>query len=225
MFITLNDEHLVFVAYSARYRLKRFCKSLYSILIYVIHSVPTSLELGFYLLPDPSCSFSCHLAKTMKRPCDISLASLPLLNRSSACVKALGTIGLIKLGSCWRSVNARKTSKTRMTLGIIGFIPYGAIQGSGGEEVHQPYRKILSQTNQSVTFPVILKLLVIMIGISEIPHSQWKCGAAFQAPGAAGWKLHPSFLILSAFVLWTWKRPYRIPSDSSVGGGWAPLWR
>ena len=46
-FISLNIKHLVFVAYSIEFELKRSCKSLYSVFIYVFNNVPTSLELGF----------------------------------------------------------------------------------------------------------------------------------------------------------------------------------
>ena len=44
--ISLNIKYLVHVVYSIEYRLKRICKSLYSVFIYVLHNVPTSLELG-----------------------------------------------------------------------------------------------------------------------------------------------------------------------------------
>ena len=44
----MNIKYLVFVVYSIEYRLKRICKSLYSVFIYVLHNVPTSLELGLY---------------------------------------------------------------------------------------------------------------------------------------------------------------------------------
>ena len=46
-FISLDIKYLVFVVYSIEYKLKRICKSLYSVFIYDLHNVPTSLELGF----------------------------------------------------------------------------------------------------------------------------------------------------------------------------------
>ena len=48
-FISYNIKYLVIVVYSTEYNLKRFCKSLFSVFIYVLHNVPTSLELGFVL--------------------------------------------------------------------------------------------------------------------------------------------------------------------------------
>lgn len=47
MNVHLNINDLVFVVYSIGYRLKRICKSLSSLFIYILHNVPTSLELGF----------------------------------------------------------------------------------------------------------------------------------------------------------------------------------
>ena len=46
-FISFNIKYLVFVVYSIEYKLKRICYSLHSIFIYVLHNVPTSLELRF----------------------------------------------------------------------------------------------------------------------------------------------------------------------------------
>ena len=47
-FISLNIKYLIFEVYSIENRLKRICKSLYSVFIHVLHNVPTSLELGLY---------------------------------------------------------------------------------------------------------------------------------------------------------------------------------
>lgn len=44
-FISLNIKYFVFVVYSMECRLKGICKSLY--FVYILHNVPTSLELGF----------------------------------------------------------------------------------------------------------------------------------------------------------------------------------
>lgn len=46
-FISFNIKYLVFVVYSIEYRLKGICKSLYFVFVYILHNVPTSLELGF----------------------------------------------------------------------------------------------------------------------------------------------------------------------------------
>ena len=42
-----NITYLVFVVYSIEYKLKRTCKSLYSVFINILHNVPTSLESEF----------------------------------------------------------------------------------------------------------------------------------------------------------------------------------
>ena len=58
-FISLTIRYLVFVVYSIEYNLKRIYKSLYSVFIYILHNVPTSLELGFVLV---YCIFVHHTA-------------------------------------------------------------------------------------------------------------------------------------------------------------------
>ena len=42
-------KYLHFVVYSIEYNLKRICKSLYSVFLYVLPNISTSLELGFVL--------------------------------------------------------------------------------------------------------------------------------------------------------------------------------
>lgn len=59
IYITLNIKYPVFVVYSVVCRLKRISKSLYSVFIYILHSVPTSLELGF--VPCQPCVVKCKV--------------------------------------------------------------------------------------------------------------------------------------------------------------------
>ena len=52
--ISLNIKYLVFVVYSIEFKLKRICKSLYSVFIDdVLRNILTSLQLFFFKL----CSF------------------------------------------------------------------------------------------------------------------------------------------------------------------------
>ena len=46
-FLSSNIKYLVFAVYSIEHKLKRICKSWYSVFIYDLHNMPTSLVLGF----------------------------------------------------------------------------------------------------------------------------------------------------------------------------------
>lgn len=48
-------EPFVFVVYSVKYKLKRICISLYSVCIFILHNVPSLLELGFGGAPSGVC--------------------------------------------------------------------------------------------------------------------------------------------------------------------------
>lgn len=80
--------------------------SIYPVISCFLHLwQPTGLPWGvrpcsFYLLPDPRCVLCGHLAKTMERLCDISLASVLLRNRNPASVTAIVTVGPIKQLTC-----------------------------------------------------------------------------------------------------------------------------
>lgn len=47
-FISLNIKYLIFVVYLIEYKFKRICKLSHSVLIYILHNVPTSLKLKLY---------------------------------------------------------------------------------------------------------------------------------------------------------------------------------
>lgn len=49
MFIYLKNKYIVFVAHLIEHRLKRICKSLYSVFLFVLHNGPITLKLGLYV--------------------------------------------------------------------------------------------------------------------------------------------------------------------------------
>ena len=82
-FSCLNIKYLVFVVFSIEYRLKRICKSLYPVFIYVLHNLPTSLELELHYIFSPasdgywvSVGSRCHFVTFGQPPISpISLCS------------------------------------------------------------------------------------------------------------------------------------------------------
>ena len=62
-FISLNIKYLVFVVYSIEYRLKRICKSLYFVFIYILR--PNFIRIGSTPIPMKLELFKKTLLKTL----------------------------------------------------------------------------------------------------------------------------------------------------------------